>query len=385
MRTLSTVTAAVLPIWVVACGMDGSTSIASRKIVPDPGGGVYLGNHPVTHAVFEEAIGRGVSISSPDTCALTTAVGQHGEEVHHLPEVDIACLQAEYDKGRIPRLDILPWFCQPNPSAFTVQGVIDGEIDTELRAVARAIGEWGKPVFFVYPVEPVQQWPGHGPDGQACRYGCVDEPGFQGGNCSDEVQPDPPEHYSQYGDPLKLDSVERYIDFQRHVHDTMEDEIRQLGLPSNISWVSGHAVANQDGFQYEEFWVGDQYVDWHAFGFYAGAGDCGSFPGNDAWWDEMMSMGDKPVMLTEFGVNREFFGEPFCDDRGRWLKGFFDDLMTRYPQVAALNNVELDLFPWATVIQPGDPVARAWRDELAARPERWPSCVTLGDGSEVCP
>ncbi len=375
-------------------GSDGGDP-PSRKIVPPPGGGVYLGNFPVTHDLFEQAIGRSVSISDGDRCSLSTAIVD-GVETHHVPQVDMACLQAEADQGKIPQLNVLSWFCQPSAPAFTVRGVIDGEIDEALRQVARELAQWGHPVFWGYSVEPHVQWPGYGADGQECRWGCDDIEGFQGGVCDDDPGTSLPEHFTEYGDPDELDSTETYIDFHQHIHDVVEGEIERLGLPSNVTWVQGHSVTDANlEYQAEEYWVGGDYVDWHAFGYYAGATldldggpaqTCDPFPGRVEYWEEMLERAsDKPVMLDEFGVSREFFGNPTCTDRAAWLADFFDDLAETYPQVAAIQHVEFDTPNlWTTVVRPEDPAAQAWRDELQNRPERWPTCVAIADGSEVC-
>ncbi|MFC1610730.1 hypothetical protein ACFL6C_07220 [Myxococcota bacterium] len=363
----------------------------TRKIVPDPNGGVYIGDFPGTHDVFEQAIGRQVSVKG-EPCTVSDDVID-GKEVQRLPAVDIACLQQELDQGRVVRLTMQSWFCRDTPAAFTVQDVIDGKIDSELRSVARALAQWGGPVFWHYMVEPVVQWPGHGPDGQDCRWRCDEVEGFPGGVCDDIPAADPPENFTQYGDPAKLDKIERYIDYHRRIHDVMEWEIEQLGLPSNITWVAGHGTGGPEGYSYGTYWVGDDYVDWHAYGTYAGATldpsgavvvGCQPFPEDLDAWNEVLSMGDKPVMLDEFGVMREFLGEPACTDRAAWFAGFFDDLVTKYPQIGMLYYMELDLYPWATVIQPDDPAAAAWQSELANRPERWPQCLAISDGSQVC-
>ncbi len=365
------------------------------KIVGDPSGGVYFGSYDFFGGfdLMEQALGRRLTLIDTPFVRSTELVldsnGQVIDEVHARPFVDMTVLAAQQKAGLISFQGIEPWpsACTGSPAAFTVDGLINGKVDTELRAIARTIAQSGWPTFWVYQREPQIQWPGFGADGQSCRFGCdTTLPGFH--FCA-ATGTDPPENFTQYGDPTKLDGIERYIDFHRHIHDVIENEIASMGLPSNITWVQGAGLEEDLPVlgTYSDFYVGNAYVDWHAFNFYAGLGDmgCQSFPGLLSIDAALSLAPNKPIMLLEFGVLRSSGGFPVCGDRSQYLSTFFDQLATSYPQIKAILYFDWQDEPFNVRIEPGDPAAQTWVTEIGNRPERWPQCVTLSGGDQVCP
>ena len=240
-------------------GMPPPGDPGALKVAAPPGGGIYLGAYDVEDRpqTFHQAIGRPLAIS-PRLCP-----GDGGAE-NTRPKIDIACREARYQQGVVTVFGIEPPYWAENP-AYTVQDVIDGKLDAELRQIAAEIARWGRPLLWLYQREPAGQWAGYGPDGMQRVGQCR----VEGGNDTCDR--------TAYGDPDTLDGPERYVDFHRHVHDVVEGELARLGRPTTITWVMGAVIIGEAGW-YTAHYPGNEYVDWHAIDLYVGGDGTGEDP-----------------------------------------------------------------------------------------------------------
>lgn len=316
---------------------DRSRLLAIGKI-PDPGHGVYIGTYDwfgVGLKNFEAAIGKKVAIG---LISDIKSIGGEGR----LPFFDKAGHEKAYKMGYISVYGIE---ASPDPeSTFTPQDVINGKIDKHLSKIGSEIGKWGKPIFWVYPREPVSQpaWGfdggGYGPEGIETRY---------------EVEKRDGNLKTEYGDPNKLDGPERYIGMCRHIHDVV------VSLAPNITWVAG-AIAYRKAGTYRIFYPGDAYADWHAIDVYNRHHDevAKQFSFRDAiepaYSDAMKINPNKPVMILEFGVSSKF------GDRSAWFVDFFKQLKTNYSKIGAFIYWQMDDF----VLLPTSPSAKVWKEEM---------------------
>jgi hypothetical protein len=337
---------------------DSPSSLAALKIL-QRSRAVYLGTYDWASAPnrFDEATGtKSVLRGRGGNC-----LGEgEGLPIH----ADRACLDA-LDPNHIWAMGL------EVAHAYSVDAVIAGAIDAELEQVADVVSDWGRPTFFLYQREPVLQFPGYGPTGDAFSH---------------ELQEDD-DRTGQYGDPTKLDGPERFIAVHRRIHDVIEGHIAKLDRRSNITWVMGAVVVSEPEI-YSAYYPGNSYVDWHAFDVYHGVVEEGVTPPCNNWganvanrWKEAMALAaDKPVLLVEFGASLAqcdrpvFFEDFFAQVRG----GSFDRL-------GGLLYWQWNEPPFDTYLglSGKDPASDAWRAELAAQPGQWSSCVLLSDGSTV--
>jgi hypothetical protein len=259
----------------------------------------------------------------------------------------------------------------------TVDGIIAGAVDEELRQVADVISDWGRPIFWLYQREPSIQFPGYGPTGDLMAWECNEELGCNRSN--------------QFGDPELEDGPERFVALHRRIHDVMEGHIADLGRRSNLTYVMGAIIDSSPG-SYTRFYPGDDYVDWHALDVYHGISDEGGAPDCGLRWDDLVASRwaeamalapDLPVAIVEFGSHRTN-----CD-RAAYFEDFFASLGSDgdYANLGAIWYWQCGDEVFDTYLGPAgsDAGTEAWRAELEAHPESWSNCVRLSDGSEVGP
>ena len=354
-----------------------------KILAPDKG--VYLGAYDFGGdgiKTFEQAIGTKVAIGNP------SYINDGGTE-NTLPCFDTAGHERAYQEGYTTTYEIeaalgcdkAGWCTKP---LFTPQDIINGKIDNELKQVAQEIKKWGRPIFWLYPREPLPQ-PGPGYDGGgygpkgtetsqevAGRTTCQKVPGTPG---EGYVCPALYNNYgcSTVGDAMCLDGPERYRDMNKHIHDVVESV-----APNHLTWVMGANTGWQKG-QYKMFYPENKYVDWHAFDRYEGGEDLSQFDPYNSWskhilWDEALSLGDKPIMILEFGVYKKS-GERL-NNREKWFKAFLNDVRTN----PKMKNLKAFMY-WQvhdTRIESSDLATQAWQQEIKAHPNFWLSSVKTG-------
>jgi hypothetical protein len=197
---------------------------------------------------------------------------------------------------------------------FSLQAILDGEFDEDLRAWAAAARDFGTPLIVEFGTEVNGEWfPWNG--------------AWNGGG---ELQ--------GYGDPDEPDGPERFRDAYRHIISLARDE-----GADNITWVF-HAndgdVPDEDWNRFENYYPGDEWIDWIGVSSYGVL-----TPFADEWRvfrDEMDAVyprlaalsPEKPVVLLEFGTAG---GNPL-GDQAEWADAALADLTGgRWPRIVGFS------------------------------------------------
>jgi hypothetical protein len=196
---------------------------------------------------------------------------------------------------------------------FKLQRIIDGEFDGDLQAWCAAAAAFGSALLVEYGTEVNGEW--------FSWNGVWNGGGRPGG----------------YGDPAQADGPERFRDAYRHIIGICRDSDAE-----NITWVfhANGADWPQDAWnRLENYYPGDEWVDWLAVSVY------GAHTPEDDYWDEfrpgmdsvyarVAALGDKPVILAEFGVTR---GNPL-GDQAAWARSALTDITSRrYPRLIGFS------------------------------------------------
>lgn len=346
----------------------------SLKIQP-PGIGVYLGAYDWMEngekpgiEEFETAVGKKVALTGGGVCI----------SAENQPfSIDVSCLQTKYDNGYTILTDIS---LRESDKIYLPQEIIDGQADHLLEDLAANLIAAGVPLFLAYPREPkVQpQWGfdggGYGEDGDKLNTEVNDLYGAYG--CADQQN------------PMCLDGPERYRDLCKYIHEAIEAK-----APSRATWVMGAVIDRTPGW-YEQVYPGNEYVDWHALDVYAWTESpttIVSFSESvSPTWSEALSLDDKPIVITEFGVYGLYGGggddlpcspdEPGVSviDRSDWFIDFFDRIKSSHAGLGAFIYWQMgeDAFDCSnTRLRASDLEAEVWRSELQSNPNFWHSQI----------
>jgi len=370
----------------------GGVSVApqgSLKIVA-PQNGVYFGAYNYEEngvqgiLEFEEAVGKKVAIISGQVCE--SGVGG-GEGSAVATELDVKCYNDLYEQGYISTVEFLGFF--GGGGYFTTQEVIDGKADEIIKITAKGVKELGKPIFSLYPREPGLQWRvGYGGDSTKTIEEVTDKYGNYG--CKDT------------NDEMCLDGPERFRDMQKHAHDVVESECKDC-----VTWVAAANIPQGASGNYELYYPGNDYVDWHAFDVYPDAlesGDLTLFSETvEESWNEAQGLANKPVMIVEFGVYNSFNPSitdeamlgGYCNpndpnritlDRVSWFEDFFKQVKREYNELGAfiywqMGDESFDCTD--SRIRKGDSVSSTWKTEIKNNPGFWISNIETEGGTVV--
>jgi len=345
----------------LSCGDDDAADDAdSLKIVRRPNA-IYIGSYDWAPISFDEAVGTLSILAHGDTSCIG---GVEGTPIS--PSLD--CLR------NLPEDQIYLFGLELSGLEESIDDIINGVLDEDIGDVAQAFAEWGRPVFWLYQREPSIQFPGWGPTGDDYLRYEGDRTGY-------------------FGDPTEDDAPERYVALQRRIHDVAEARINSLGLLNRITWVQG-AIIEPSAGAYRRYWIGEDYVDWHAMDIYFGIdSESSEEPPPDCalrWadqvehrWAELTDLAPgKPVMLVEFGASAAV-----CD-REAYFRDLFAELEAgRYGELGAFMYWQENDPPFDCYLEPHDedPAAAAWHEEITTHPERWSSCALLSDGTSYPP
>lgn len=218
--------------------------------------------------------------------------------------------------GRVPFIRLMArhddfWGNPGGESLYTMQNIIDGMFDTELRTWARAARDCGVPLLVEFGTEVNGDWfPWNG------RY--------HGGGT-----------LNGYGDPNYPDGPERFRDAYRHIIQLFREE-----GADNITWffhVNNYSIPNEEWNQYAYYYPGDDYIDWLGISVYGPQTPDGDYETFTFMMDVSYPMlcslsADKPVALLEYAI---------CEgnwSKADWIKGVFDALISgRYPRLKAIS------------------------------------------------
>jgi len=199
---------------------------------------------------------------------------------------------------------------------FSLQSIIDGKFDADLKAWGEAAAAFGSPIIVEYGTEMNGEW--FGWNGR-----------FHGGGRSDG-----------FGDPGKADGPERFVAAYRHIVDT----VRAAGA-ANITWVF-HLDASEspeaEWNDFENYYPGPGYAQWIGVSCYGpqtprdGPDENVSFRDKfDAVYPRIVKLApDKPVMISEFGCTAGYPGVRAED----WAKAALADIFSgRWPNVRGFS------------------------------------------------
>jgi len=197
---------------------------------------------------------------------------------------------------------------------FTLERIIDGDFDSDLRAWARSARDFGSPLIVEYGTEVNGQWfPWNGVWNGA-------------GNLTG------------YGNAFAEDGPEKFRDAYRHIVRVMREE-----NAGNIVWVF-HADSQDDPEvswnRMEEYYPGDNWVDWLAVSVYGAQTpseeECPEFSQlMDVAYPRIVSLSSsKPIIIAEFGATRN---SPFCN-QSDWARNALSNITSsRWPRVIGFS------------------------------------------------
>ena len=197
-----------------------------------------------------------------------------------------AKIHAIYDAGVVPFVRLMPRSNDMQGQAekhFSLQNIIDGDFDTELKAWARAAKKDAIPLLMDFAVEPNGDW--FGWSGL-----------FNGGAKTDG-----------YGDPNYPDGPERYRDAYRHIISLFRAE-----GATDVTWFFHYNYASSPDVAWNKpryYYPGDAYIDWVGCSLYGAqtldeVWDGLAFSTQLATYAEDANAitSSKPRALLEFGV-----------------------------------------------------------------------------------
>lgn len=278
-----------------------------------PAGCLYHGVHPAHLPATDERIRPG------DLASYETAVGkkaawvdisQHWGACRKFPASSAAWIRAA---GSIPCIRLMLWTTREENKqepVFTLDAVLRGRFDEDLRAWARAARDFASPLIATFGPEVNGRWyPWNG--------------SWNGGGTT-----------SGYGDPALPDGPERFRDAYRRIIGIMREE-----GACNITWVF-HVNYNdwplEEWNRLEHYYPGDDYVDWLGVSIYGA-----QQPVQEHWpeFAELMEpvyrrlqklSSTKPVVIAEFGVAAGSSG----GSQARWAQQALAGLAAgRWPRV----------------------------------------------------
>ncbi len=396
------------------------------KIVPAPAGGLYMGQYEWVQndiSTFESSSGRKTALWSKYRGSWGNGYDASGQ-----PHFDVQAANLAWQEGKVIVVQAYNTHPAPGeseaPEGFTVDKLLNGVYDSELRRFAGELRQYGKPVFFIAGREPngvgADYFGGFGPAGdKSLRWAIENKRGFT------EFNPSTLPYaslYSDIGTPQVCDGAERLKAAQRYYYDyfvrreglkfltfdTMGWSVNQLNqieydvndLPSTIDKVYAKQLL-QSCHSFANFYPGDQYVDWVSLNFYMIDYYAKDWPGLtqdhvipidnhfaalDAVLREVQTVAqNKPVFFMELGFpdglsqNSTWAAQKISTGLSR--------IITGYPQINGFamwsghpSWTMAGVFPFDCLIRPGTLQGTALRNTVGANPTKFLSCVYLSDG-----
>ena len=199
-------------------------------------------------------------------------------------------------------------------TTFTLDRIIRGDFDPQLRAWAKGAVRYGRPLMAEYGSEVNGDWfPWNG--------------SYNGA-----------EKTNGFGDPKKADGPERFVAAYRHIIDVMRQE-----KAYNISWVfhvDVYGSPDEPWNTMASYYPGDRYIDWLALSAY-GAQDSADDGAQsfrelvDAGYPQLAKVSPtKPIIVAEMGTDvRNTLTDPAA-----WSKAALTDLFAkRWPRIAGFS------------------------------------------------
>lgn len=210
----------------------------------------------------------------------------------------------------MPRSDFIEGKQDP---VYTLQNIIDGVYDEELKQYARDARDSSVPIMIEFGTEVNGDWFSWG--------GAINGGGVTNG----------------YGDPAYPDGPERFRDAYRRIIDIFRGE-----QANNVTWafhMNGGSSPEAEWNKMNNYYPGDSYIDWIGVSIYGG-----QVPGEK--WEDFSSQIErayneisgvsavKPIAVFEFGV----IEDPSAGSKAGWIGDALEVLESgKYPRIKALS------------------------------------------------
>lgn len=415
----ATLLSVLMPAQILA---DSASDFSQVKIAPPTGRGIYVGQYEWKKGdidKLEASTGIKACLGSKDT------VIEPDHDGH--PIFDVNAAEKQWSEGRIVIAEAYEAIPDPDHMSykdFTVDKLLKGEFDSQLKRLANQFRQFNKPMFFVTAREPngigAKYFGGFGPNGdKSIHWAIENKKGFD--QFDPSSFPNASRLYADLGKPTVSDGVERLIAAQRYYYDffvnrenlkfltfdTMgwavyytPDKVKQEleDLPNNVDKEYAQRLLT-NSFDFETFYPGDQYVDWVSINFYTldfyakdWQGMQQDFLVPNSYYKLALQhtmnkidkvAGNKPVFFLELG-----FPDGKNQDSERAanrIRYFIPEIINNYPKIQAFfmwsnHDSWADYFPYDTLIRPGTRQGNALKDLMQRNRSIFRSCVRFSDG-----
>ncbi len=290
----------------------GTSGAKASKISEPPAGKLY-------HGVFPGSPNEEDEITPDDVSAYERAAGRSSTWIYfshnwfrdrRFPRKTAAWI---WERGSVPFIRLMLRSSEEQNIAepeFTLDRIIRGRFDRDLRAWARDARTFRSPLLVEFGTEVNGNWFSWNGD-------------WNGGG-----------RKTGYGDAGEADGPERFRDAYRHIVDIMRAEGAK-----NITWVfhvDTDDVPDRPWNRLENYYPGDQWIDWIGMSVYGAADplddDTSSFRElMDEIYPRLAELSsEKPIVLLEFGATS---GNPNVD-QAAWARSALADITSgRWPRL----------------------------------------------------
>ncbi len=290
----------------------GTSGAKASKISEPPAGKLY-------HGVFPGSPNEEDEITPDDVSAYERAVGRSSTWIYfshnwfrdrRFPRKTAAWI---WERGSVPFIRLMLRSSEEQNIAepeFTLDRIIRGRFDRDLRAWARSARDFPSPLLVEFGTEVNGNWFSWNGD-------------WNGGG-----------RKTGYGDAGEADGPERFRDAYRHIVDIMRAEGAK-----NITWVfhvDKDDVPDRPWNRLENYYPGDQWIDWIGMSVYGAADplddDTSSFRElMDEIYPRLAELSsEKPIVLLEFGATS---GNPRVD-QAAWARSALAEITSgRWPRL----------------------------------------------------
>ncbi len=288
--------------------------VSNRKILLPPSKGVYLGAFPYFGNNEDEVTKKHIiDFENLIDKKITWAYfSNNWHEKIEFPKEEVITI---YKQSIIPFIRLMPrstFELGKSDDVFTLQKIIDGQFDEELKIWANEAKSTNIPLLLDFGVEMNGDW--------------FSWSGFFNGS----------EETEEYGDMVLADGPERYQDAYRHIVKLFKEQ-----EVLNVTWfwhVNNGSFPAESWNKIANYYPGDDYVDWLGVSVY------GALDNSEEWfsfeeqmdnvYQELVEISNKPIALLEFGVD----GNSLKGSQADWISDALTVIKTgKYPRLKAVS------------------------------------------------